>query len=87
MLAGLDGELFGWESESVPSHRMQNVEAAHPLVTSEDVGGGVSLHMADVQPLAARIRKHVEHVILGLCCVEAGIPWIGRAKHSVGQPA
>ena len=79
MLSGLNGKLFCRESESVPPHRMQNVEAAHPLIASENVGGGVSFHMAHLQPLAARIRKHVEHVVLGLCCIEISVSWVGRA--------
>ena len=71
MGAGLDGVLLGGKAEGVPSHRMQYVEALHPLVSAEDVGRGVSLGVADVQPCARRIREHVEAVelrtdILGL---------------------
>ena len=46
---GLDGVLLSGQAESVPTHRMQDVAAPHSLVTSQDVGRGVALRMADVQ--------------------------------------
>ena len=66
MRAGLDGVLLGGESESVPAHRVKDVEPAHPLVAADDVGGRVAFRVADVQARAAGIGEHVEHVELGL---------------------
>ena len=63
MLASLDGVLFRRQSKRVPADRVQHIEAAHSLVTGEDVGGGVALRMPDVQPGPGRVRKHVEDVI------------------------
>ena len=65
MRAGLNGVLLGGQAERVPAHRVEDVEAAHPLVAREDVGGGVAFRMADVQARPARIREHVEDVKLG----------------------
>src|SRR5260370_18427485 len=42
------------------------MEAAHPPVAGQNVRGGIPLRMADVQASAARIRKHIEDVVLGL---------------------
>ena len=65
MSAGLDGVLLGRQAEGVPAHRVQHVEAAHPLVPAQDVGGGVAFGMADVQPGAAGVGEHVQDVELG----------------------
>ena len=64
MRAGLDRVLLGGQAERVPAHRVQHVEAAHALVARDDVGRGVALGVADVQPVARRVREHVEHVVL-----------------------
>ena len=69
---GLDGVLLGGEAEGVPSHRVQDVEALHPLEAADDVGGGVPLGVADVQPRAAGVGEHVEDVELGPPAVEVG---------------
>ena len=36
--------------------------------------------MAHMQALTTRIRKHVEHEVLGLRRVKVGVPGIGRVK-------
>ena len=86
MLAGLDRVLLRRQAERVPAHRMQHVEAAHPLVARDDVRRGVALRMSDVQPGAARVRKHVEHVKLRLRRIEAGLAGIRRVKAGVLVP-
>src|SRR5688572_31374109 len=42
-----------------------HVETHHPLGARDHVGRRVALGMADVEPRAARVREHVEHVVLG----------------------
>src|SRR5215468_10378546 len=49
---------------------MQDVESPEPFVTGDDISGGVTFGVADVQPRAAGIREHVEHVILWLRRIE-----------------
>ena len=56
MHACLHGVLLGRQPERVPAHRMQHVEAAHPLVAGDDIGRGVALEMADMQTRARRDR-------------------------------
>ena len=48
VFAGLDGVFFGGQPESIESHRVQDVDAVHPLEPGDDVGRGVSLGVADV---------------------------------------
>ena len=55
--------VFGGQAESVPSHRLQDIEAAHAVIAGEHVADGVVAHMAHVQ-LARRIREHGQAVIL-----------------------
>ena len=62
MLAGLHGVLLGGQAEGVPAHRMQHVQTLGAFVARENIRGGVTLRMADVQARAGRIRKHVEDV-------------------------
>ena len=80
--AGFQRVLLGRQAERVPAHRVQHVEAAHALVARHDVRGRVAFGMADVQPLARRVREHVEHVVLRLRGVEA----VGSAKRGLALP-
>ena len=66
MDAGLDRVLLGGQAEGVPAHRVQDVEAAHALVTRDDVAGRVALEVADVKSRPGRVWEHVEAVELGL---------------------
>src|ERR1043166_7020992 len=80
MLPGFDGVLLRRQTERVPAHRMENVETVQPLVARDDVGGGVTFRMADVQSGAARIGKHIEHVELRLRRIEIFFARIQRVK-------
>ena len=80
VLAGLDGVLLRRQAERVPAHRVQHIEAAHFLVAPDDVRRRVALGMADVQPRAARVGEHVEHVVFRAARVEAGLAGIRRVK-------
>ena len=71
----LDGELFSGQSEGIPAHRMQNLLAQHAGVAADDVGCRVAFGVADMQPLAGRVGKHIENVKFwlirgGLRCVQ-----------------
>src|SRR6267142_4686783 len=81
MLAALDRVLFGRQTESVPAHRMQDVEPAHSPVTRADAGGGITFRMPDVQTGAAGIGKHVEHVELRFGRVEIFVARIWYVKN------
>src|SRR5205823_2313215 len=87
MLAGLDRVLLGGQAERVPAHRMQHVETAHPLEARDDVGGRVALGMADMQPRAARIGEHIEHVIFWPRRIEIQLARIRRVKGLLLLPA
>src|SRR5439155_19093845 len=80
MLAALDRVLLRGQTERVPTHRMQNIKSAHPFVSRDDVGGGVTFRVSDVQPGAARIREHVEDVKFRLGRIEIFLAWISRMK-------
>ncbi len=49
---------------------MQDVETAHAFVPRNDIGGGVTFRMADVQPSPARVGEHVEDVKFRLGRIE-----------------
>ena len=59
----LDGGVFCGETESVPSHGMDDVEAAHALDAGDDVADGVIAHVAHVHG-AGRVGQHFQRVIL-----------------------
>src|SRR5437867_13397046 len=80
MLAALDRVLLSWETERVPAHRMQDVEAAHPFEARADVGSGVTFRVPDMQTGAARIREHIEHVKFRLGRIEIFLVRIWRVK-------
>src|SRR5438045_7166326 len=81
MLSASDRVLLGRQTERVPAHRMQDIAAAHSLVTRNDVGGGVTLRMAHVQAGAARIREHVEDVEFGFLGVETFLARVRRVEN------
>src|SRR3989344_5108277 len=58
--------VFRRQAKGVPPHRVQNIKPPHALVAAVDVGGGVTLHVPHVQPVAAGVREHVEDIRLGL---------------------
>lgn len=55
--------LFRRQSEGVPPHRMQDVEAVGPLVARDYVGGGVALGVAYVQTRAGGVGEHVQNIV------------------------
>ena len=62
--AGLNCILLGGQTERVPAERMQDVEASHPLVSGDYVACRITFRVAHMQSLAARVGKHVQHIIL-----------------------
>ena len=60
--SGFHGILFGGQPERIPSHRMQDITAAHPFEPAENIGCGISLRMPDVQSGSARIREHIQYI-------------------------
>ncbi len=66
MSAGLQGILLGGQSKGVKAHGVQDVEAPRPLVARHDVGGGVALGVAHVQPRPGGVGEHVEDVVFRL---------------------
>ncbi len=64
VLPGLERVLLGRQPERVVPHRVEHVVARHALEARVDVGADVAEGMADVEPGAARVREHVEHVEL-----------------------
>mmetsp|Transcript_36599 Transcript_36599/g.65494 ORF Transcript_36599/g.65494 Transcript_36599/m.65494 type:complete len:272 (+) Transcript_36599:2151-2966(+) len=63
--------LLRGQAERVPAHGVQNVKALHALVAGDDVGRGIALWVTDVQARSARVREHVQYVVLRLRCVHA----------------
>ncbi len=62
--AGFLGVLLGRQAEGVPAHRVHHALAVHPGVAADNVGSRLPLGMAHVQPVAAGIREHIQHVEL-----------------------
>src|SRR5215475_16122508 len=80
MLTRFDRILLRRETERVPAHGMQNIEATQTLIPRDDIGGRVPFRMTDVQPGSARIGKHIEDIELWLLSIEAFLAGIGRVK-------
>ena len=80
MLTRFDRVLFCGQTERVPTHWVQHVEATHPFIARDDVGSGVAFRMTNVQPRPARVGKHIEHVEFWLRRIETFLAGIGRVK-------
>ena len=80
MLAGLDRVLLSGQAERIVAHRVQHIEAVHPLVATDDVGGGVALRVADMKSRATWVGKHVEDIVFRLGRIEALVARAGGAE-------
>ena len=80
MDAGLDGVLFGGEAEGVEAHWVQDVESMGPLIPADDIGGDEAQRVPDVQPDAAGVGEHIEHVKLRPPGVEGVVAGVGRVE-------
>ncbi len=69
---GRDRVLFCRETERVPAHGMQHVQAAHAGIAGHDIRGGVTLRVADVEARSRGIREHVEDIELLSAAVTFG---------------
>ena len=67
-----DGILFGRQPECIPTHGMQDVESAHPVITAVDVSCGIAFRVADMQAGSGRVRKHIKDVELRLGSLVSG---------------
>ena len=56
--------LLGGQSEGVPTHRVHDALAKHPVIATDDIGRRVAFGVADVQAVATRVGEHIEHVHL-----------------------
>ena len=61
----LHGGVLGRHAEGVPAHGVEDIEAAGALVAGEHIAHGI---VSDVPHMDAPggVRKHLEHVALGL---------------------
>src|SRR5215470_1226014 len=80
MLTGFDRVLLCGQTKGVPAHGMQYVETAHAFIARYDVSGCVTFRMTNVQPRAARVRKHIEHIEFWLRRIETLVARVKRMK-------
>mmetsp|Transcript_17253 Transcript_17253/g.36398 ORF Transcript_17253/g.36398 Transcript_17253/m.36398 type:complete len:313 (-) Transcript_17253:433-1371(-) len=83
--SGVNGELFGGQTERVPSNGMKDVVGGHAPVTGHDVGGGVSLGMSHVQTRARGVGEHIENVLLFVLTFDDGAVFLGGASFGRGE--
>ena len=83
MHACLNGVLLRRQTERVPAHGMQNIEALHLLETTDDVGGGVALGVPNMEPRAGWVREHVQAIELRARRIES---WLARVRLSIPAP-
>src|SRR6516165_8218063 len=81
MLTGFDRVLLRRQTKCVPAHRVQHIEAAHPLITRDNVSCRVAFRMPNVEASSARIREHIEHVEFWLCRIKTFLAGIGSVKN------
>src|SRR5471032_926991 len=80
MLAGANGVLLCRQTKGIPAHGMKHIETAKAFVSGNDVCGGITFGMTDMQPRSARIRKHVEDVKLWFGRIESRFAGIWSVK-------
>ncbi|CAB4584323.1 unannotated protein [freshwater metagenome] len=78
--APLDGRVFGGKSKGIPPDGVQNLIAAKPPISREDVAERIDLGVTHVQ-VARRIREHVQDVL-----VRARVVSVRNIEGSFGFP-
>ena len=58
------GGVLGRHAEGIPSHRVQHVEPARPLVARDHVADRIDADVAHMDA-PGRIREHLQHVVFG----------------------
>ncbi len=87
VLSGFDGVLLRRKAEGIVTHRVQHIEAVHPLVSADDIRRRITFRMSHMKSRTTWVGKHVEHVILRLGGIESRFTRVGRAKGFLGIPA
>ena len=81
------GRILRRHAERVPPHRMQHVKAARALEAGDHITHGVIANVPHVDA-AGRIRKHLEHVVLGFLRIlgdrETAVPFPDRLPPGLG---
>ena len=80
VLAAFHGILLRRQTECVPTHRMQHIEATHPFVAGDDIGCGVTFRVAYVQPCPTWVGKHVQNVKFRLRRIETFLARVRRME-------
>ena len=57
--------ILGRQAKSIPAHGMQNIKPFCSFPAGNNISRHISLQMADMKPLARRIRKHIQDIKLG----------------------
>ncbi len=86
MLPCFYGELLGWQSKGVPTHRVQDIVAQHAVMARQDVRRRVALDVPDMKPVAARVGEHIQDVIFRSGGIEAWVAGVGGMERSGGDP-
>ncbi len=60
--SSLDGRVFRWETERIPSHGVNDPSALHAVKVRQRVGNGIDAHVAHVEA-AGRVWKHAQHEV------------------------
>ena len=80
VLARFDRILFSRQSEGIPTHRVEDIEAPAHLRAADDIGGRVTFRVADMQARSGRVGEHVEDEELRLRGIEVRIAGIRGAE-------
>ncbi|GFP19144.1 hypothetical protein HKBW3S03_00648 [Candidatus Hakubella thermalkaliphila] len=67
MGSGLDGRIFCWQTEGIPSHRMKNIVSLPPSHSIEHVPDHIVFYVTHVG-LARRVRKHFQKIVFAALC-------------------
>jgi len=83
MSPSLDRIVLGRESESIESHRMEDIVPLRMVVSRDDIGRCVSLRMPDMKSRSRRIGEHVEDIFFWAnlsSCQTSLLSWILRLE-------
>ena len=86
VLTRLDRVLFGRQAEGIPSHRMEHIVAAQPVIAGQDVRCGVPFNVADMEAVSARVGKHIEDEVLLRLGSKTWLPGVGGTECVGLQP-
>ncbi len=72
MYTALDGGVFGWQTESIESHRKHDIKTPHTHEAGACIRGGHGIPVPNMK-FTRRVRQHGQGIMFGSGVIDIGM--------------